>query len=316
MVITDNNQQVTSPTVSVIMNCFNSAQYLKEAIDSVYAQTYKDWEIIFWDNASTDNSHQIAQSYGEKLRYFRSQETVNIGKARNLALNKAQGKYIAFLDCDDLWLPEKLEKQIVLFEKNPKVGLVFCDTILFDDKGNKYQLYKRNVPFKGRVFRKLLERYYLSMETVVIRKDSLNVLAEWFDERFNMVEEADLFTRIAYAWEFDYVPQALAMWRIRPTSLTFVKKHLFPQEGELQLEKYIKLYPGFDEDYSKEIQKMKAKIQYQYALLDWEKGEDSSVRRRLSPYLFTQKKYVIPYIFSFFPYKFYSRIFNRRALGA
>ena len=113
------------PTVSVIMNCFNGEKYLREAIDSVYAQTYKNWEIIFWDNASTDNSAEIAKSYDEKLRYFRGEKTVPLYAARNLALKQAKGKYIAFLDCDDYWLPQKLERQVEIFESDKKIGLVY-----------------------------------------------------------------------------------------------------------------------------------------------------------------------------------------------
>src|SRR5574337_499452 len=107
-----------TPSVSVIMNCLNSSKYLREAIDSVYAQTYKDWEIIFWDNASIDNSAEIAKGYDSKLRYFRSEETVILGKVRNYAIEKARGEFIAFLDCDDLWLANKLERQIPFFKKN------------------------------------------------------------------------------------------------------------------------------------------------------------------------------------------------------
>src|SRR3989304_6187690 len=103
--------------VSIIMNCLNCAKYLREAIDSIYAQTYKDWEIIFWDNASTDDSAVIAGNYDGRLRYFRDEEVVPLGKSRNLAMEKAGGEYIAFLDCDDKWMPEKLERQIPLFER-------------------------------------------------------------------------------------------------------------------------------------------------------------------------------------------------------
>ena len=110
-----------SPKVSVVMNCFNSERYLREAIDSVFAQTYSDWEIVFWDNASTDNSARIAKSYGPRLKYYRGDENVSLGEARNYALGKARGEYIAFLDCDDLWAPDKLQKQIPLFN-DLKVG--------------------------------------------------------------------------------------------------------------------------------------------------------------------------------------------------
>src|SRR3990167_8655863 len=119
------NSPIKAPVVSVLMNCLNCSLYLEEAIDSVYAQTYKDWEIIFWDNASTDSSAEIAQRYDEKLRYFRADISLPLYGSRNLALQKARGKYIAILDCDDLWLPNKLEKQIPLFERDGKVGLVY-----------------------------------------------------------------------------------------------------------------------------------------------------------------------------------------------
>ena len=121
------------PKVSIIMNCLNGEQYLKQALDSVFEQTYDDWEVIFWDNASTDKSATIAKSYGERVRYFKSSVTHPLGKARNLAMKEAMGDFIAFLDCDDIWLPRKLEKQMPLFKKDPQVGLVFSDMVVFDN---------------------------------------------------------------------------------------------------------------------------------------------------------------------------------------
>ena len=98
-----------TPLVSIIMNCYNGEKFLKEAIDSIYAQTYSNWEIIFWDNASTDDSACIAKSYDDRLKYHLAQETTPLGEARDLALKKINGKYISFLDCDDIWLPKKLK---------------------------------------------------------------------------------------------------------------------------------------------------------------------------------------------------------------
>ncbi|MCD7983653.1 MAG: glycosyltransferase, partial [Desulfovibrio sp.] len=112
------------PAVSVIMNCLNSARDLRAALDSLMAQSFEDFEVIFWDNGSTDDSPAIARSYGPRLRYFRGEKTVPLGAARNLALAQARGRYLAFLDCDDLWRPQKLEKQVALFEANERVGLV------------------------------------------------------------------------------------------------------------------------------------------------------------------------------------------------
>lgn len=97
-------------TFSVIINCFNGEKFLKQAIESVYSQTYLDWEIILWDNASTDKTAQIATSYDQKLRYFRSEETLPLGAARNRAISQAKGEYLAFLDADDYWYEKKTGK--------------------------------------------------------------------------------------------------------------------------------------------------------------------------------------------------------------
>ena len=114
-----------NPTVSVMMNCLNADSFLNNAIDSVYSQSFDDWEIIFWDNASTDNSLKIAQSYDHKTRIFSSEETVNLGKARSEAALKAKGKYLAFLDCDDVWLDKHLE---ILLKK---FNLPLCNNIRY-----------------------------------------------------------------------------------------------------------------------------------------------------------------------------------------
>ena len=93
--------------VSVIMNCHNSDSYLREAIDSIYNQTYKNWEIIFLDNCSSDNSYKITQTYDKKLKYFKTEKYESLYMARNIALEKCNGDLICFLDCDDIWFKNK-----------------------------------------------------------------------------------------------------------------------------------------------------------------------------------------------------------------
>lgn len=297
----------TNPVVSIVMNCHNGASYLKEAIDSVYAQTYSDWEIILWDNASTDESPKISQNYDSRLRYFRNDVMTSLGKARNLAMEEAKGQYIAFLDVDDLWLPQKLEKQIPLF-KNNRTGLVFCDTYFFNEKEIIKQYYKAKKPPRGMVFKELLVDYFLSMETVVIRKEALLSLDEWFDERFNLAEEADLFIRIAHDWQIDYIDEPLAKWRVHGSSWTWTKTELFTIEKEMMLDKYSQIYQNFNEEFKKESVAMKAGIEYGYSMLEWEKGKPRNLRKRLRPYLFFKKKFLIIYLFSFFPYSRYRKI--------
>ena len=101
------------PLVSIIINCYNSDKYIKQTIDSVLTQTYDNWEVIFYDNASTDDTKEIISSYNNvNFRIFTSPINILLGAARNEAIKLANGEYIAFLDSDDYWHSSKLEKQI------------------------------------------------------------------------------------------------------------------------------------------------------------------------------------------------------------
>lgn len=299
-----------SPLVSVIMNCLNCQKYVKEAIDSVYAQTYFRWEIIFWDNASTDCSGEIACSYDSRLRYFRGEATVPLGAARNQALAQAQGEFIAFLDCDDVWLPEKLEKQMPLFN-DPKVGIVFCDTLYFNDKGESERLYLRRNYYTGYCFRAMLKDYFLSMPSVVLRRRALDEQREWFDPRFNMHEDADLFSRIAYKWNLDMINEPLAKWRLHPNSQTWTKDHLIAEENQIMLAKFQDIFPDFAQRFSPEIQDLKITIAILWAKYFWRTSRSAMARRYLRPYVFSNKKAFAFFVMTYFPENLVNPIRNR-----
>ena len=115
---------MSKPLVSIIMNCYNGDKYLNEALQSIINQTYKNWELIFWDNLSSDNSKKIFKKYNDKrFKYFLAEKHTVLYEARNLAIKEAKGEFIAFLDTDDIWLNEKIEEQIKLFS-NQNIGLV------------------------------------------------------------------------------------------------------------------------------------------------------------------------------------------------
>ena len=119
------------------MNCFNGEKYLEEALNSVFQQTYENWELIFWDNNSNDKSKQIISSFKDKrIRIFTSLDHTNLGEARKEAYKKVQGDYLAFLDVDDIWKPNKLIEQIKLFD-NEKVGIAFTNAVYFSKKRKK-----------------------------------------------------------------------------------------------------------------------------------------------------------------------------------
>ena len=115
------------PLISVVINCFNGEKYLKESIKSVLKQSYKHWEIIIWDNKSSDGSKKIIRNFNDKrIKYYFSKRHYKLYKARNLAVKKCKGDFICFLDTDDKWLREKLKHQVSIIKKF-KVDIVFSN---------------------------------------------------------------------------------------------------------------------------------------------------------------------------------------------
>lgn len=202
------------PLVSVIMNCYNGERYLKEAIDSVLAQTYQNWEIIFWDNQSTDHSAEIFKSYDDqRLKYFFAQKHTLLYEARNSAIEKASGEFIAFLDVDDWWLPDKLEKQIVLFS-DPEVGIVCGNYWIKSERKNKSWKYFKMLAPTGRVLNDLLKFYFVGLLTLIVRRSALASLGYQCDPRYHIIGDWDLVIRLSIHWKLDCVQEPVAFYRL------------------------------------------------------------------------------------------------------
>lgn len=295
------------PTVSVIMNCLNGSKYLREAIDSVYAQTYKDWEIIFWDNASKDNSAQIANSYDKKLRYFRGERTVPLYAARNLALKEARGRYITFLDCDDMWMPQKLEKQTELFEGNKDIGLIYSNVEILERGGLRRNKFNKIQP-SGKIFRQLIRKYNINLQTVIISREALDSLDHWFDDFLHFGGDADLFFRIARCWDVFYLSDATAVYREHDESDTSTKTDMFPMEMEYILNKLSKIEKNFFKEYEYEIMSWRKYSMLGIIVARWKAGRRRDARRFILGYLSASRLFFLIYLLSFLPYKVFSSI--------
>ncbi len=167
------------PLVSVIMNVRNGAATLGEALDSVLCQSFQDWELIVWDDCSTDDSAKIVSRYRDpRVRYFLSPQDTSLGEARTDAMGRASGEWIAFLDQDDLWLPRKLEAQMALASDN--VGLIYGRTIRFYPSGrerdydhaHEYQLLP-----EGDIFSLLFtQSCFIAMSSAVFRRSAIEAV--------------------------------------------------------------------------------------------------------------------------------------------
>ena len=206
--------------VSIIMNCYNGDNYLEESLNSVINQTYKNWELIFYDNCSTDKSAIILKKYKDKrIKYFKSKKKINLGLARKKALLKAKGDFIAFLDTDDMWKKNKLKKQLKFFN-DEKIGFVITNSIFFDKFKSK-NFYSSNKNFEKKVFYNLIENYFISFDTVLIRSIYLKKLNHMVDERFDIIHDMDLLIRLSDICEMIYVPFSLSKWRMREESFSY-----------------------------------------------------------------------------------------------
>ena len=107
-------KNIFKPLVSIIINCHNASNYLAESINSVIKQKYKNWELIIYDNFSKDKTYSIIKKFlkDKRIKYYKSNSFLNLYHARNLAINKSKGKFVTFLDADDWWTDNKLDKQI------------------------------------------------------------------------------------------------------------------------------------------------------------------------------------------------------------
>jgi glycosyltransferase involved in cell wall biosynthesis len=228
------------PLVSVIMNCHNGEKYLREAIDSVYAQTYTNWEIIFWDNTSIDGSDIIAKSYSKKLKYYKSEKKTPLGEARNKALKKAKGRYLSFLDCDDMFLPGKLLKQVCEMQFG-NFGMCYGSVYHIDKNGG--MIGKRKVlSKKGKILRRLLMNYDINMQTVMIESNLIKRFSLSFDQELEFSPDYDLFMEIAVISNIVSLDGYLSKYRIHCDSLTQKSQHLICKEGLHTLNRLKKKY--------------------------------------------------------------------------
>ncbi len=196
------------------MNCYNGENYLKDAIQSIINQNYKNWELIFWDNNSKDNSAKIFKSFKDKrLRYFFKKKKVSLYASRNLALKKTKGEFIAFLDVDDLWHPNKLSLQVKKF-KDLKVGLVYGKFLKINNLSlfRRKQLITKDKLPEGYITENLLKFYPVGLLTIMLRKKFLKG-PKVFKTKYNYLGDLDFVLRFSLRYKFAAVQKIVGIYR-------------------------------------------------------------------------------------------------------
>ncbi|WP_423988009.1 glycosyltransferase [Methanoregula sp.] len=217
----------TNPLVSVIIPVYNGQRYIAETIDSVISQTMEHWEIIAVNDGSTDGSSSILEKYAGKMPGRIRPVTVENGgvsRARNKGAALARGKYLAFLDQDDLWAPGKLRSQVDFLDRNEGVGIVFSNETLIDENGRitRKCVLRLGSHQRGPVFENLLFGNFIPVSSVMVRKD-LFCRAGGFDPKFSLAEDFDLLLRISREVPVDYIDEPLLFYREHRESGTSTK---------------------------------------------------------------------------------------------
>lgn len=238
--------------VSVVMNCYNGEKYLREAIDSVFAQTFTDWEIIFWDNYSNDNSAKIACSYdSNKLKYFKSMSFTSLGEARRNAVTVASGEWVAFLDCDDNWYPEKLAVQMAALQNT---NYVFAYAGILEITGDGIPIRTVVPKYRsGRLLGHLLNQFDVNMVTPMIRRSCLKMYNINFEPVITASEEYNLFIRLAARGDVLVQKNILGSYRVYAGSLTDRQINKWAFERRYTLKQLLEENPGIDQMYKTEL---------------------------------------------------------------
>jgi len=195
---------------------------LREALDSVVAQTFTDWELFVWDDRSTDGSAQIVAEYHDpRIRYFLSPEDTSLGKARALAIRQASGEWLAFLDQDDVWLPRKLEQQMALAE--PGVGIIYGRTIRFYPSGLERdydQPHEYKLLPEGDIFSQLFtDSCFIAMSSAVFRRSAVEEIGG-IPENVNIIPDYYLYAAVARRYRARAVQEAVCRYRMHAGSMS------------------------------------------------------------------------------------------------
>ena len=221
--------------VTVIMNVHNGEEFISEAIDSVIIQTYENWELIVWDNCSTDNTFKVVKSFKDKrIIYFKSNIFDKLYTARNKAINVSNGDLITFLDADDVWLPTKLEEQANIMQDN---SIDFCYSNFFQINKNSKKIFPPKAYYfhlpSGKIHNNLIKKYTVGVLTLCLRKKSLIKFGISFDPRFSIIGDMVFVLQLSEFGNCYASQNCLACYRTHEGNLS--KKRVLMQVNEMKI---------------------------------------------------------------------------------
>ncbi len=215
--------------VSIIINCFNGEKYLSKTLESILSQKYKNFEVIFIDNCSTDSSAKIFKNIKDKrFRYFKTKKKIKLYASRNFALKKANGDYIAFLDADDWWADNFLSSRKSFFSSSDKYGFCFSNYLHYHQNKKRFKVFlKKKLP-SGFVLDDLLDDYFIKISTVMIKKKLIKSYK--FNPFYNIIGDYDLIIRVSQKFKAMAFQEKSAVIRFHKDNFTHNNRKMFYNE--------------------------------------------------------------------------------------
>ena len=241
--------------VSIIVNCYNGAEYLKSCLESIKKQSYKNYELIFWDNKSQDNSKEIFLNFinDTRFKYFESETHTTLYEARNLAIDKTSGDYIAFLDTDDWWVEDYLFDRIKIFNENEDYIFSFSNCYHYFQRKKKRKVFTKTIIPSGNIFDFLSKKYLVKISCLMIKK--LVFLNEKkFNKNFNIIGDFEFVMRLAAKYKGFSINKPQAYIRFHSQNFLSNNRGMFYDEYKSwyeavkNLEPYI-IYKNYYENY-------------------------------------------------------------------
>lgn len=295
------------PKVSILMNCYNGDRYLKEAIDSIYAQTFLDWKIIFIDNFSTDNSKLIAKSYDEKLEYYQTDKHLSFGEARQFGLSKCDGQFVCFLDVDDVYHNDTIEILLGHIEGS-KYSLVYGGHNNIDSSGNLIGKYIPKCK-SGHIFPDLLKQFDIPTASTIIDLTHLRESKLFYDPNIVVSAEYCLFLQFSIDYMLKSIGGCLVSYRVHSGSLTTSKLDYLYSDRIYVLKKIISKNNSLESKYLKEFKEAFARADYYKSRSLVSKSKISEARQIMRTHAFGGVKYFLAYIILLLPGFIRNKIF-------
>ncbi len=287
-------------SVSINLCCYNSERYLQETLQSIIAQTYKDWELVIIDDGSTDSTESIIKGYVNRGYpiIHRYQKNHGLGYSRNEALRHSRGEFVAFIDHDDLWMPDKLQRQVSVFKERPEVDFIYSNYLILKN-GKTRTAFTREQP-EGAVFESFLYRYPVALVTSMLRRDTLVKRRIEFDENIRLSEEYDVFMRLLYGSRAAYIREPLAVYRIHSEMNSIVKMKDYYAETCYILQKF-KEIGGCEERFRRALDRQAMNNEYLKAKIMIYQGECKKGREHILLHNPMEMRSILLYFFSFMP---------------